>query len=389
MASYRRAYNFTGEPGANENAVDWLAALETNIYSSMTNREKVDLFYSKLFKGSPAKKWFNKLPDEGHRRWHIVKQEFESRWCSTASPVLIAHISTDIPVSTILPIPNILTSPATSTCQLEAFRTFVELADLRTINSFLTTATSSSESENLIALWDRAFKEGYKRCVEKLEAHYEDRFSEALSDFSDRVQESSDNAFEEGFLAGTQEERERWERVQVSKINVTTQTVPTTTTSVSVQSNPPSTPKPTSVTISTQTEPPIPTISESFELPVPVPIPIPISEPPIPATISPTPFNWADNAASLSTIPIIPPKIPRDLSSLRSSSKNPFSSLRRRHSKHQKHLPSYHYTGTQFHPTRSPPHHIPPLLNNLLDWHRDPRLFELSRVLRTLGWSHP
>jgi hypothetical protein len=387
MAPYRRAYNFTGEPGANENAADWLAALETNINSSMTNREKVDLFYSKLFRGSPAKKWFNKLPDEGHRRWHVVKQEFESRWC-TAAPVLIAHISTDIPVSTpILPSPDVLPSPATSTCQLEAFREFVKVADLQTINSFLTSAASSSASgsENLIALWDRAFNEGYKRCVAKLEIQYEDRFSEALSDFADRTQESSDNAFEEGFLAGTQEEQERQERARVSKVNVATQTDPATA-SISVQTNLHVFHPSSSATISIQTEPPLPTISsESSELSS-----IPISKPPIPATISSSTFNWADDAISLPTIPLIPPKVPRDLSSLRSSTKNPFSSLRRRHyPKCQQTFSSHRYT--PFHPAHPPPSHhlIPPSNNNSLNWHHDPCLSELSRVLRSLGWSHP
>jgi hypothetical protein len=98
MAPYRRAYNFTGEPGAAENPADWLAALETNIYPCTTNREKVDLFSSKLFRGSPARKWFNELPHEGHRQWHVVKQEFESRWCNT--PTVVALLYTDVPTIT-------------------------------------------------------------------------------------------------------------------------------------------------------------------------------------------------------------------------------------------------------------------------------------------------
>jgi hypothetical protein len=155
--------------------------------------------------------------------------------------------------------------------------------------------------------------------------------------------------------------------------------------SVSIQTNPHVILPSSFASISTQTEPPLPTIihSESFKSPVFV------LEPLIPTTISSTPFNWADDATSLSTIPTIPPKIPRDLSSLRSSSKNPFSSLCRRHhhSKRSKFLSSHRYT--QFQPPHPPPHYTPPLLNNSLDWHRDPRLFELSRVLRTLGWSHP
>ena len=385
--AYRRAYNFTGEPSANEDAADWLAALETNIYSSMTNREKVDLFYSKLFKGSPAKKWFNKLPNEGHRRWHVVKQEFESRWCTTTSPSLIAHISADVPVSITIPTtPNISPPPSTTTSELESFHTFIRLADFETINLFLTTATSSSGSENLRALWDRAFKEGYERCREELKVQHEETIQQTLADISEQQQEWHDEQFVEAFTlgrtTGIQNECEYRDSVQASKVNIGIQITPTTATSF-IQTIIPFIPPPSTATISTQTEPQISTVSKS------IPFPIPIPEPLIPATISSTPFDWANDAATLPIIPTIPPKMPRDLSGLRSSSKNPFSSLRRRHhhSKNQKNLSSCRYT--QFQPAHPLPCHTPPLLNNSLDWHRDPSLFELSRVLRTLGWSHP
>jgi hypothetical protein len=49
MAPYCRAYNFTGEPDAVENTADWLAALETNIYQSNTNQEKVDFLPASFF----------------------------------------------------------------------------------------------------------------------------------------------------------------------------------------------------------------------------------------------------------------------------------------------------------------------------------------------------
>jgi len=73
MAPYRQTYNFTGEPDANEDAAGWLSALETNIYSCMSDREKVELFSSKLWCGSPAKEWYNKLPDEAHQLWRSAK----------------------------------------------------------------------------------------------------------------------------------------------------------------------------------------------------------------------------------------------------------------------------------------------------------------------------
>jgi len=59
MAPYRQTYNFTGEPDANEDAAGWLSALEINIYSCMSDRAKVKLFSSKLWRGSPAKEWYN------------------------------------------------------------------------------------------------------------------------------------------------------------------------------------------------------------------------------------------------------------------------------------------------------------------------------------------
>jgi hypothetical protein len=126
MAPYHQAYNFTSKPNAAENPDDWLAALKTNIYKPTANQDKVNLFASKLFCDSPAKKWFNQLPDKGHRQWDIVKQEFESRWCNKMdtdspdlstvpkpSPALVALLSTDVP--TTIPIP-----PIASTLSLPA-----------------------------------------------------------------------------------------------------------------------------------------------------------------------------------------------------------------------------------------------------------------------------
>jgi len=215
---------------------------------------------------------------------------------------------------------------------------------------------------------------------------------EMLLNFSERCQESREE--------GIREERERWESARASQANVASQTDPATTSSISVQTdhlatptmatasvqmNPPIISLPSSATISTQTEPQLPTIPLS-ESPL---LPVQVSKPPIPITAS-APFNWADDTVSLPPIiPFIPLNQPRDLSSLCSSSKNPFSSLRRRHyyPKRQQIVPSCRYTRS--YPVHLPTHHTPPILNNHLDWHHDPCLFELSRVLRTLGWSHP
>ena len=212
-------------------------------------------------------------------------------------------------------------------------------------------AATFAEHEKLIKeeAFDCSFEYGTDRSdaqlaslQESLTAKYDMQHLATLTNMSERCQEFNE--------AGIRDERERWESARASQVNFATQTDPTTVTStvsvqtdclvtslpstatVSVQTNTVKIHSSSSVSISTQTEPPIPTVSKS------IPIPIPISEPPIPDTTSSAPFNWADDTLSLSTIHLIISKQPRDLSSLCSSSKNPFSSLCRRHhySKHQK-----------------------------------------------------
>jgi hypothetical protein len=105
-------------------------------------------------------------------------------------------------------------------------------------------------------------------------------------------------------------------------------------------------------------------------------------------------FNWAEDAAELPMLSTTPTKYPRDFSGLRSSSTNPFSSLRRRHWNLQNARNSIH------HSTNSQPQHhhlnyypstpraqrqFPQThFSGSSNWDCDPRLFKLSRVLKTL-----
>ena len=109
-------------------------------------------------------------------------------------------------------------------------------------------------------------------------------------------------------------------------------------------------------------------------------------------------FKWADDVESVPMTSKTPTKCTRDFSALRSSTKNPFSSLhrRRRNRKHPRHfinfwsksnchhsIPNCHHSPTAYYP---PPHHLPqpPLVS--LDWDKDPRLADLSNALHALGW---
>ncbi|KIJ91209.1 hypothetical protein K443DRAFT_686229 [Laccaria amethystina LaAM-08-1] len=119
-------------------------------------------------------------------------------------------------------------------------------------------------------------------------------------------------------------------------------------------------------------------------------------------------FDWSDDAASIPVIPIFPKNQPsRDLSALRTSNPNPFSSLARRNRRSQLPLDNRNVSGSQppFRPHRAPPHFpvsqltirqrfisistpiSPPLPSTMaLDWESDPRLSDLSQALKALGW---
>jgi hypothetical protein len=125
------------------------------------------------------------------------------------------------------------------------------------------------------------------------------------------------------------------------------------------------------------------------------------------STLDPPAFDWSDDAASIPVIPIFPKNQPsRDLSALRTSNPNPFSSLARRNRRSRFPLENRNISGPRppFRPHRAPPHlpvsqtttcrrfipistpttPLPPTM--ALDWESDPRLSDLSQALKALGW---
>ena len=234
------------------------------------------------------------------------------------------------------------------------------------------------------------FTHGFNEAQTQFKTQHEEKIQLTLVDIFEHQQEWRDEeyiqAFSLGHTTGIQDEREYLDSVHITQTDVGTQVKPTMA-AVFIQSDPPIISPSSSATISTQTEPLLPAINPSE------PLSASILEFPTPTIIVSAPLNWADDAISLPTIPIIPPKQLHDLSSLHSSSKNPFSSLRHRHRyrypkySHWQAIPSRSYT--QLNSPHPPLRHNSPSLTTPLDWHHDPCLFELSHVLRTLGWSYP
>ena len=114
-------------------------------------------------------------------------------------------------------------------------------------------------------------------------------------------------------------------------------------------------------------------------------------------------FNWADDAEAPQTTLTTHTKHPRDLSGLRSSSMNPFSSLRRRcrnrrkprhfssfrHQSNCQHIPLYPHNCYSSNP-RAPHQNLhcqwQHPVSTPLHWDQDPRLADLSKALHALGW---
>ena len=128
----------------------------------------------------------------------------------------------------------------------------------------------------------------------------------------------------------------------------------------------------------------------------------PISIQNSPESLVSTRFSWADDITELPMVSTAPTKCPRDISALRSSSTNPFSSLQRRcwqPRKSRRFINSWpqsccqhtsrksHFYSSPRHTPRHPSQPHIPLSSVTLDWDRDPRLADLSNALRALGWS--
>ena len=101
-------------------------------------------------------------------------------------------------------------------------------------------------------------------------------------------------------------------------------------------------------------------------------------------------FDWAEDATPLPVLPLPP----RNLSGLRSSKSNPFSSLQHR-SKHFTHYSSQsrrrhsHFNSNSFYSPRHSsfnPTYFHTKTHSHLNWESDPRLLDLSRCLKALGW---
>ena len=97
------------------------------------------------------------------------KKHSKAKLAASTSP----HTQASPPVDTVTAVKTKLSPdspPDMSSPTRVAFRDFIELADVDTINIFLAATTATSESENLELLWKHAYKEGFENGQKAIQA---------------------------------------------------------------------------------------------------------------------------------------------------------------------------------------------------------------------------
>ena len=272
----------------------------------------------------------------------------------------------------------VLQSPTSSSSTSINFETFIEFADLDDILRFCDSAASTQDGRNLKLLWDRAFEAGLKQGRSEERDFRDEMYLRGKAQGVKEAEEAASNAeidfYRHGIEKGRTEEQSEW---------ISTGHGPHCLRPAATLSD---------EGVQTDFEPPITATCDASSQTISPPNPV--SDPN--CTTSSLSFNWADEATSL-PIKVLPsPRPPRDFSDLRSSKINPFSSLRHRsrrftHFSHKSRRHHSHFNSNSFYS----PHHNPfkpsqphsqTKTYSHLNWESDPRLSDLSRSLRALGW---
>jgi hypothetical protein len=304
-----------------------------------------------------------------------------------------------------MPTPPIDSNPTASVTIAEIpfnFDFFIRNAGIIAIHDFLAMASATTDGRNLKSLWKRAFEEGRNHGLDEGMFKCSEDYARGLKDGSEMATTYFDAGQKQGMEEGEERGREVECQVWISSGHGIGQCIPTSEPrsfmSIALQTDNPlitlthSTAQ-SCTAVSTQTS----TISQSdasIQATEPPPSP---SQPQRMITV---PLDWAEDANTLPIIPLSPsPRQPRDLSVLRSSSSSPFSSLQhrskrftcysqrsRRHQSYS-HFNSFNspHLGRNSFKTSSQPYFHTKTYSHL-NWESDPRLSDLSRSLKALGW---
>jgi hypothetical protein len=283
-------------------------------------------------------------------------------------------------------IPQISATPPSTSID---FETFVELADLDDVLRFCDAVASTYEGRNLKLLWDRAFEAGLNQGRNEERDFRDEMYLRGkacgIREAEAATRRAEIDLFSHGIEKGRTEERTEWTSAGhgphcFSPVAILSDQV------IQTNSEPPT----TTVSVQTSTIHHHDTSAQASEPP---------PSPSQPKKLCMVPLDWAEDAKSLPITPL-PPLLhqPRDLSVLRSpSSSSPFSSLQHRSKRFNCHSYQPHRRFSHSHRFNSSysPHrnsfkpaqpHFHTKTFSHLNWESDPRLSDLSRSLKALGW---
>jgi hypothetical protein len=389
-------FSFTGYE---DNASDWLKLVDKIVTMRDKDRAKIDIFTSKLFVDSPADVWYTSIPVQIRRHWSMVRELFGLKWVEKTEqkkidarmeafrqeldPVWTGCACLDMLFIEMLPPPL----PVPIVLDRVLLYELIASSDVDGIAT-LFAQMNGTEHEYLARLWKLAFNAGKK-------------FNTTPPPPATSYDDSSNST-----PLATSQNQPKSPKQPIFEPKQPISSPKPPQQRVFEPQSPVSTPKshnqcvldPHTPVFDSQTTVSSPKSPQRrvFDPQPPVLIP---NDP----TTPPTPFNWADDAASL---PILTSRLPpRNLSVLRSSSLTPFSSLQRRNKRAQtpfsrhsnNYIPSPTPRQTFSHRHLPMPHisSIPPRLAQVyprfsptpaLNWEADPRLSELSHALKALGW---
>jgi len=268
------------------------------------------------------------------------------------------------------------------------FKTFIDICNLEDVLRFLDTVATTREGKNLKLLWDRAFKAGLDQGRNEERDLRDEMYRRGKEVGIKQAEKPAKRADFERYSHGIEQgrimERSEW----TSKGHGLQCFSPVAILSnQSIQTDP----EPPTTSIATQTSN-ISYLETSVQ----------VSEPPPslsqPQKVISKPLDWAEDTYSLPITPLPAPALcqPRDLSVLRSSSSSsPFSSLHYRSNRFNHYPRRSHRCHSHFNNSFYSPHHDLPKPSqphfytktySHLNWESDPRLSDLSRSLKALGW---
>ena len=285
------------------------------------------------------------------------------------------------------------------------FSFFIQNASIIDVHDFLAMVSATTDGRNLKLLWKCAFEEGRNHGLDEGMFKCSEDYARGLKAGTEMATTYFDagreQGTEEGVEHGREVERQAWltsghddgQCTPTSKPRLFTSTAFQTDNSVIVPAH--------LIDSNVQTDPLHATVSESTQTPTISCLDVLIQAPEPPSSLSQPqkaiakPLDWAEDAKSLPITPI--PPSPRDLSVLRSpSSSSPFSSLQHRSKRfsHYSHQARHHRPNFNFNSFNSPhrnsykpsqPYFHTKTYSHL-NWESDPRLSDLSRSLKALGW---